>query len=60
MKNSIKGRKKRDIDTAVNFPESLYDSNPSDYEDLVEALKEEYPMEKRFLGEFSLSYKFSS
>ena len=55
MKNSIKGRKKRDIDTAVNFPESLYDSNPSDYEDLVEALKEEYPMEKRFLGEFSLS-----
>lgn len=51
MKNSIKGRKKRDVDAT----ESLYEANPSDYEDLVEALKEEYPMEKRFLGELLLS-----
>lgn len=54
MKNSIKGRKKREID-AGGIPESLYETSPSDYEDLVEALKEEYPMEKRFLGEFLLS-----
>lgn len=48
MKNSLKGRKKRDTDAA----DSLYENNPSDYEDVMEALREEYPLEKRFLGEF--------
>jgi hypothetical protein len=54
MKNSLKGRKKRDIDAAG--PDPLYENNPSDYEDIIQALREEYPLEKRFLGEFFFSH----
>lgn len=58
MKNSIKGRKKRDTDAVVaGFPEWLYQSNnPSDYDD--ENVEMEDPLEKRFLGEFDCRKNF--
>lgn len=46
MKNSLKGRKKREIGDALPDP-LLYQTNPYDYEELAD----EYPLEKRFLGE---------
>jgi hypothetical protein len=55
MKNSIKGRKKRDVDAVGS--DSLYENNPTDYEDIMEALREEYPLEKRFLGKSPFPHK---
>jgi hypothetical protein len=54
MKNSLKGRKKREIggggETEVNEP--VFQNGPLDYEELLQALNEDGPYaEKRFLGE---------
>jgi hypothetical protein len=48
MKNTIKGRKKREIGDGNNaLPDSLlYQTYPSDYDEFAD----EYPLEKRFLG----------
>lgn len=46
MKNTIKGRKKREIGDGSALPDSLYQTYPSDYDEFAD----EYPLEKRFLG----------
>lgn len=46
MKNTIKGRKKREIGDGGVLPDSLYQTYPSDYDEFAD----EYPLEKRFLG----------
>jgi hypothetical protein len=51
LKNSIKGRKKREIgDSEINEP--VFQTGPLDYEELLQSLNDDiqYP-EKRFLGE---------
>lgn len=53
MKNNIKGRKKRDVDAVIG-PDA--ENNLSDYEDVLDVLREEYPLEKRFLGEFLFTH----
>ncbi|KAG5684186.1 hypothetical protein PVAND_013426 [Polypedilum vanderplanki] len=52
LKNSIKGRKKREIgETEVNEP--VFQNGPFDYEDLLQALNDDGPYaEKRFLAPY--------
>lgn len=52
MKNTIKGRKKRDIGDALLPDSLLYQTYPSDYDEFAD----EYPLEKRFLGKSFLCF----
>lgn len=53
MKNTIKGRKKREIGDSALPDSRLYQTYPSDYDEFAD----EYPLEKRFLGKFSIFLK---
>ena len=61
MKNSIKGRKKREIGEGEAL-EPVFQNGPIDYEELLQSLNEDFPYiqaEKRFLGECQTLNTFS-
>lgn len=62
LKNSIKGRKKREIGGETEINEPVFQNGPVDYEELLQTLNDDFPYaEKRFLGMYLLylthSYK---
>jgi len=51
LKNSIKGRKKREIGGENEFSDPVFQNGPVDYDELLQALNDDFPYaEKRFLG----------
>lgn len=51
MKNSVNGRKKREIGGENELLDPVFQNGPVDYDELLQALNDDLPYaEKRFLG----------